>query len=234
MEPSHVDWEALFGVEGARWFHTGGIFVGLSDSTAEAALKAIHSARGHGTVVSYDLNYRPSLWRRHGGAGRAREVNLEILPLVDVLVGNEEDFELALGFHVEGTDANLTELDTERFGAMLARVAAAFPNLKMIATTLRAVRTATINDWSAACHVNGELLVAAGRRGLEVLDRVGGGDAFLSGFIYGLLTGQTVPRALELGVAHGALAMTTPGDTTMATLAEVEALTRGASPRILR
>ena len=233
MAPGEVDWDALF-ADGVRWFHTGGIFAGLSESAAEVAREARAAARRHGVIVSYDLNYRPSLWAGIGGQARAREVNGGLVGLVDVLLGNEEDFTAALGFEVEGTDATLTALDPTSFGRMIERVVAAFPNLGVVATTLRAATTATRNDWGAVCWADGVLYEATRRPDLEILDRVGGGDSFASGLIFGLLEGLPPALAVEYGAAHGALAMTTPGDTSMATRAEVEALMRGGGARIAR
>jgi 2-dehydro-3-deoxygluconokinase len=234
LRPGDVDWEQLFGREGVRWFHCGGIFAALSDTTALVAAEAMQAARRHGTVVSYDLNYRPSLWRAIGGQDRAREVNSGLAPLVDVMLGNEEDFSAALGFEVEGVDADLTTLDPERFGRMMRLVVGTYTDLCVVATTLRAVRSATRNDWSAACWAGDRLHTATSRPGVEILDRVGGGDSFASGLIYGLLSGFDIDTALEYGAAHGALAMTTPGDVSMATLVEVEALVRGAGARVQR
>jgi 2-dehydro-3-deoxygluconokinase len=234
LRPGDIDWDAIFGTAGARWFHTGGIFAGLSASTAEVAADAMAAARRHGVVVSYDLNYRPSLWAGIGGAAQARTVNRELVALVDVLLGNEEDFTAALGFEVEGLDPSLTALDPANFGRMIERVVGAYPQLSMVATTLRRATTASRNDWGAVCWADGTLHEATRREGLEILDRVGGGDSFASGLAYGLLRGLEPATALEYGAAHGALAMTTPGDTSMATLAEVEALMRGGGARIVR
>ena len=234
LRPGDVDWDTIFGTEGARWFHCGGIFAGLSDTTSLVAEEAMTAARRHGVIVSYDLNYRPSLWASIGGQARAREVNRSLVPLIDVMLGNEEDFTAALGFEVEGLDLVGGELDASRFGAMMAVVSEAFPGLQMVATTLRAASTASRNDWAAACFADGELLVSAPRPGLDILDRVGGGDSFASGLIYGLLAGHPPAVALEYGVAHGALAMTTPGDTSTATLADVEAVMRRAGARVVR
>jgi 2-dehydro-3-deoxygluconokinase len=234
LRPGDIDWDALFGEEGTRWFHTGGIFAALSDTTADVAAEAMAAAHRHGTIVSYDLNYRPSLWKGIGGQARAQEVNRTLAPLVDVMLGNEEDFTSALGFEVAGLDANLSALDPANFGRMMSAVTAAYPNLALVATTLRVARTASRNDWGAVCFADGELHVAAFREDLEILDRVGGGDSFASGLIYGLLAGFSPQRALDYGAAHGALAMTTPGDTSSATLAEVEAVVAGASARVVR
>jgi 2-dehydro-3-deoxygluconokinase len=235
LRPGDVDWEALFGQHGVRWFHTGGIFAGLSDTTAEVIEEAVVAARRHGTVVSYDLNYRPSLWKGIGGPERAQEVNRRLAAHLDVLIGNEEDFTACLGLEVEGLDENLTALDTSAFRRMIERATADFANLEVVATTLRAVHSATVNDWSAIAWSRAEgFAEATPRPGLEILDRVGGGDSFASGLVYGLLSGADLARAVELGAAHGALAMTTPGDTSTATLAEVEALVRGTGARVVR
>jgi len=234
LRPGDVDWDALLGGEGARWLHTGGIFAGLSETTAEVAREAMTAARRHGVVVSYDLNYRPSLWSGIGGAARAREVNRDLVGLVDVLLGNEEDFTAALGFEVEGADPALSALDPASFGRMIDRVVAAYPGLRVVATTLRAATTATRNDWGAVCWADGVLHEATRRADLEILDRVGGGDSFASGLIFGLLDGLPPEIAVEYGAAHGALAMTTPGDTSMATRAEVEQVMRGGGARIAR
>jgi 2-dehydro-3-deoxygluconokinase len=235
LRPGDVDWEHLFGTLGVRWLHTGGIFAALSDTTPEVVVEAVAAAKRHGTVVSYDLNYRPSLWKGIGGVERARAVNRRIAEHIDVMIGNEEDFTACLGLEVEGADENLANLDTGSFRAMIERAAAEFPNFAVIATTLRTVRSATVNDWSAiAWSRESGFVEATPRPGLEILDRVGGGDSFASGLFYGLLELGDLGRAVEYGAAHGALAMTTPGDTSTATLAEVEELVRGASARIQR
>jgi 2-dehydro-3-deoxygluconokinase len=234
LKPGDVDWEEIFGREGARWFHTGGIFAALSETTPLVAKEAMEAARRHGTVISYDLNYRPSLWKSIGGQKRAQEVNRQLAPLVDVMLGNEEDFTAALGFEVEGVDENLSGLDPENFRRMIETAVEAFANFSVVATTLRNAKTATVNDWGAVCYYDGRLYQAAARENLEILDRVGGGDSFASGLIYGFLTGQGPQWAVECGAAHGALAMTTPGDTTMATLAEVERVMKGGSARVTR
>jgi len=218
-----------------RWFHTGGIFAGLSDTTPEVIEEAVAAASRHGTVVSYDLNYRPSLWKALGGAERAREVNRRLASHIDVMLGNEEDFTACLGLEVAGVDDNLIELDTASFRTMIEQASAAFPNFEVVATTLRAVRSATVNDWSAIAWSRGSGFVeATPRPGLEILDRVGGGDSFASGLIYGLLEHDDLQTAVEYGAAHGALAMTTPGDTSTASLAEVQALVAGAGARVNR
>ncbi len=234
MKPGDVDWDELFGAQGVRWLHTGGIFAALSESAADLAEEAVSAARRHRTVVSYDLNYRPSLWKSIGGKARAQEVNRRIARHVDVMIGNEEDFTACLGFEVEGVDSSLSDLQADKFRAMIERAVAAFPNFRVAATTLRAVRTATINDWSALCWADRGFHHSMEFPGLEILDRVGGGDSFASGLIYGFLTGQDPQRAVDLGAAHGALAMTTPGDTSMATLKEVEGIVSGAGARVVR
>ena len=235
LKPGDIDWSEIFGRQGARWFHTGGIFAALSESSAEVALEAVQAAHRYGTVVSYDLNYRPSLWKSIGGQAKAQEVNKELAKHVDVMIGNEEDFTAALGFEIEGTDENLTELPVEAFGRMISQVSAAYPNFSVIATTLRAVRSATVNDWGAiAWSKESGLVEATNRPGLEILDRVGGGDSFASGLVYGLLTGLPLREAVNIGAAHGALAMTTPGDTSMATAKEVMKLAGGGSARVDR
>jgi 2-dehydro-3-deoxygluconokinase len=234
LEPGDIDWDVVFGKEGARWFHTGGIFAALSETTPAVAREAMEAARRHGTMVSYDLNYRPSLWKSIGGHERAQEVNRQLAALVDVMLGNEEDFTAALGFEVEGVDENLSGLDPENFRKMIERAVKEFPNFTVVATTLRNARTATINDWGAVCYQGGRLYQAANREGLEILDRVGGGDSFASGLIYGFLAGKGPQWAVDCGAAHGALAMTTPGDTTMVTLAEVERVMKGGGARVAR
>jgi 2-dehydro-3-deoxygluconokinase len=234
LKPGDIDWEKIFGEEGARWFHTGGIFCALSETTPEVAREAMESAKRHGTIVSYDLNYRDSLWRDIGGAARARKVNRELAPLIDCMLGNEEDFTAALGFEVEGLDEHHAKLDVRNFQKMIERAIQEFPNFKIVATTLRNAKTATINDWGAVCLCDGELYQAPTREDLEVFDRIGGGDSFASGLIYGFLTGKGPQWAVECGAAHGALAMTTPGDTTMATLSEVEKVMKGGTARVDR
>jgi 2-dehydro-3-deoxygluconokinase len=235
LRPDQIDFDRLFGEVGVRWLHTGGIYAALSEQSAETALAAVRAAKKYGTAVSCDLNYRPSLWKAIGGQERSREVNRELARHVDVLIGNEEDFTAPLGFEVEGVDEHLATLPIEGFRAMIDQVAATYPNLAVIAVTLRTVRSASINDWGAVAWSNNTGLVqAAHRSGLEIFDRVGGGDSFASGLIYGLLSGQSLARSVELGAAHGALAMTTPGDTSMVTAAEVLKLASGGNARVDR
>ena len=234
LRPGDIDWEQIFAREGARWFHTGGIFCALSETTPAVAREAMEAAQRHGAIVSYDLNYRESLWKSIGGQARAREVNRELAPFVDVMIGNEEDFTAALGFAVEGLDEHHSKLDVGNFRKMIERAVAEFPNFGVVATTLRNARTATLNDWGAVCYTGGELYQAPTRESLEIFDRVGGGDSFASGLIYGFLTGRGPQWAVDCGAAHGALAMTTPGDTTMASLTEVERAMKGGGARVAR
>ena len=234
LRAGEIDWDKIFGKEGARWFHTGGIFCALSETTPAVAREAMEAARKHGTIISYDLNYRDSLWRSIGGQKRAVEVNRELAPLVDVMIGNEEDFTAALGFQVEGVDEHHSKLDVGNFRRMIEKAVAEFPNFKVVGTTLRNAKTASINDWGAVCYANGGFYEAPVRENLEIFDRVGGGDSFASGLIYGFLTERGPQWAVECGAAHGALAMTTPGDTTMATLAEVERVMKRGTARVDR
>lgn len=228
-----IDWDQIFGSYGARWFHTGGIFCALSETTPEVALEAMKAAKRHGVIVSYDLNYRDSLWKEIGGKKKAQEVNRAIAPFVDVMLGNEEDFSAALGFEVEGVDENIADFKTESFKTMIRKVVEKFP-FQVVATTLRKASTASRNDWGAICYMDGEFYEARTRPDLEIYDRVGGGDSFASGLIHGFLAQRGPQFAVECGAAHGALAMTTPGDTTMATASEVERVMKGSTARVLR
>lgn len=233
LKPGEVDWESIFGSVGARWLHTGGIFCALSATTPEVAIEAMQVARKHGVVVSYDLNYRESLWKANGGQKRAQEVNRKIAPYVDVMIGNEEDFSAALGFEVPGVDQHMTSFAIDGFKKMIETVVQQYP-FQVVATTLRKAKTATKNDWGAICFYEGSFFQATERENIEIMDRVGGGDSFASGLIYGFLSGKDAKWAVECGAAHGALAMTTPGDTSMVTLAEVTRLMKGAGARIER
>ena len=234
LKVGDIDWENIFGELGVRWFHTGGIFAALSETTADVIIEAVKVAKKYGTMISYDLNYRPSLWMDIGGKAKAQEVNREIAKYIDVMIGNEEDFTASLGLEVEGNDENLKTLNIDGYKKMITKAAAEYPNFKVIASTLRTVHTATVNDWSAIVWTSGNMYKAKDYKELEIFDRVGGGDSFASGLIYGLLTTQNPEIAVEYGAAHGALAMTTPGDTTMARCKEVEALMKGAGARVQR
>lgn len=234
MKPGEFDWDHLFGKLGVRWLHTGGIYAALSESTAEVVIEAATAARRHGTIVSYDLNYRPSLWKSIGGQAKAQEVNRRLAPLIDVMIGNEEDFTACLGFEVEGVSEEVTNVQKAAFQKMLETAIATYPNFKAVATTLREVHTASVNDWEAIAWYAGSFHESRQYEGLWILDRVGGGDSFASGFVYGLISTGDAQKAVEYGAAHGALAMTTPGDTSMATLAEVEKLMAGGSARVVR
>jgi 2-dehydro-3-deoxygluconokinase len=216
-----------------RWFHTGGIFCALSASTPAVAIEAMRAARENGVIVSYDLNYRDSLWNSYGGKKQAQQINRQLATYVDVMLGNEEDFSAALGYDVQGVGDEFSNLASETFQAMIEVVLKDFP-FQVVATTLRKATSATRNDWGAICYCDSKFYEATRRNDLEIYDRVGGGDSFASGLIYGFLAGKGPQWAVECGAAHGALAMTTPGDTTMATLKEVEQVMKGAGARIVR
>jgi len=234
IKPGEIDWEKVFSKDGARWFHTGGIFCALSETAPLVAREAMEAAKRAGTIVSYDLNYRSSLWKAIGGKAKAQEVNRSLVPMIDVLFGNEEDFTAALGFSVAGLDEHHAKLDPANFRRMIEKVVQEFPGLAVVATTLRHAKTATLNDWGAVCYCDGHFYQAPTRENLEIYDRVGGGDSFASGLIYGFLSGKEPQWAVECGAAHGALAMTTPGDTSMATLQEVLQVMEGQTARIAR
>ncbi|MBI1290614.1 sugar kinase [bacterium] len=234
IKPGSIDWKRIFEVEGARLLHTGGIYAALSATTPEVALEAMKAAKAAGTVVSYDLNFRASLWKSHGGKARAQEVNRELARYVDVMIGNEEDFSACLGFEIDGENDDFSALDPASFKRMISRVLAEFPNIRAVATTLRNAKTATVNDWGAVLCLDGQFYEAHQRENLEIFDRVGGGDSFASGLLYGMLEGKSPADCVNYGAAHGALAMTTPGDTSMATLAEVEHVMRGGGARVQR
>jgi len=234
LKKGDIDWENIFGRDGSCWFHTGGIFAALSETTPDVIIEAVKTAKKHGTIVSYDLNYRKSLWQDIGGQKKARQVNLAIAPYVDVMLGNEEDFTAALGFEVKEMDKGYSKLDPANFKMMIAEVVKEFGNLKVVATTLRNAKTASVNDWGAIIYTSGEFYEAILRPDLEIYDRVGGGDSFASGLIYGLMEGKSPVEAVNYGAAHGALAMTTPGDTTTASLREVEKVMGGGGARVDR
>lgn len=232
--PEDFDFDYIFGELGVKWLHTGGIYAALSEQASRTVIEAIKTAKKYGTLVSYDLNYRPSMWSAIGGQAKAQEVNREIASHVDVMIGNEEDFTACLGFQIEGQDASLKELNVDGYKKMIETAVQTYPNFKAVATTLRTVKTATVNDWSALCWADGQIHKARDYQNLEILDRVGGGDSFASGLIYGLMTTGDAALAVNYGAAHGALAMTTPGDTTMASKDEVEAIMGGAGARVQR
>jgi 2-dehydro-3-deoxygluconokinase len=234
LKPGDIDWNHIFGKVGTRWFHTGGIFAALSETTAALTIEAVTAAKKHGTIVSYDLNYRPSLWKSIGGQAKAREVNCEIAKYVDVMIGNEEDFTASLGFEVEGVDHAISMIETDAFRKMIEKAVKEYPNFKVAATTLRRVITATKNDWSAICWHDGMFYDSRQYPELEILDRVGGGDSFASGLAFGFLEFNCPQKAVDYGAAHGALASTTPGDTSMATRAEVEKQIKGGGARVVR
>lgn len=234
MCPDTFDWDYIFGTLGVRWLHTGGIFAALSATASETLITAVKSAKKYGTIVSYDLNYRPSMWKEQGGLDRAREVNREIARYVDVMIGNEEDFTACLGIEIEGNDEKLSHLNISGYEKMISRLVELYPNISVVATTLRGVKTATVNDWEAICWYDGKMYRSHKYADLEIFDRVGGGDGFASGFVYGMLETGDPQTAVEYGAAHGALAMTTPGDTSMASLNEVRNLANGGSARVIR
>jgi len=234
MKKGQIDWEEIFGHLGSRWFHTGGIFAALSTSTPDVIEEAMQIAKKHGTIISYDLNYRPSLWKSNGGKEKAIKVNRALAKYVDVMLGNEEDFSAALGFEVRDLDNHFSQLNVDRFKAMIKQVTEEYPNFKVVATTLRTVKTATINSWGAICWSDGSFFEPELREDLEIFDRVGGGDSFASGLIYGLMETSDPQKAVDYGAAHGALTMTTPGDTSMASKEEVERLVGGGVARVIR
>jgi 2-dehydro-3-deoxygluconokinase len=229
-----VNWDKLFGEEGVRWFHTGGIFAALAPNTSEVVIEAVQAAKKHGTIVAYDLNYRGQLWKSQGGKAGAQKINREIAKYVDVMIGNEEDFTACLGFEVEGMDEHISKIDPANFKKMIATAVKEFPNFKVAATTLRNAKTASVNDWGAVIWAGGNFYEAPMRNGLEIYDRVGGGDGFASGLAYGFMEGKGPQAAVEYGAAHGALAMSTPGDTSMVNYKEVEAIMKGKGARVIR
>ena len=231
LKPGDFDWDAIF-AGGVRWFHSGGIFAALSETTPELVVEAMKAAKAAGAITSFDLNYRAKLWNILGGNDRAVEVLGRIVEHVDVLVGNEEDLQLGLG--VSGPDVEkASKLDTSAFESMIDKVIEKYPHIKVLATTLREVHSTNRHSWSAVAWIDGKL-VQAPTAELDVIDRVGGGDGYASGFIYALLNGKSPEEAVRLGWAHGALLTTFPGDTTMATVDQVEAFAAGGSARIQR
>lgn len=234
LKKGEIDWDRIFGKDGVRWFHTGGIFAALSETTPGVVIEAVTTAKKYGTIVSYDLNYRPSLWKSIGGKEKAQEVNRAIAPYIDVMMGNEEDFTACLGLEVPGLDEHISKLDPSNFKKMILKAVEQFPNFKAVATTLRNAKTASVNDWGAILYTEGQFYEATLRENLEIYDRVGGGDSFASGLIYGLMEGKSGDLAVNYGAAHGALAMTTSGDTTTANLTEVEKVMKGGTARVDR
>jgi 2-dehydro-3-deoxygluconokinase len=231
LKPGDFDWKGIFG-KGVRWFHSGGIFAALSNTTSELIVEGMQAAKEHGAVTSFDLNYRAKLWSTIGGAAKGQEMIRKIVQHVDMLVGNEEDLQKGLG--IEGQDVeHKSDLDPEAFFTMIERAVEKFPNVKMVATTLREVKSTNRHEWAAVLWYDGKRYVSPTMQ-LDVIDRIGGGDGFASGLIYGMLKGKDPEQSLRLGWAHGALITTFPGDTTMARLPEVEALAKGVSARVQR
>jgi len=231
LKPGDFDWNAIFAA-GVRWFHSGGIFAALSETTAELIIEGMQAAKAAGAVVSFDLNFREKLWKISGGQDRAVSVIGRIVKNVDVLLGNEEDLQKGLGMPGPEVAAK-SKLDPSAFFETIDRVVEKHPQVKIVATTLREVHSTNRHNWGAVAWINGRTHVAPACE-LHVLDRVGGGDGFASGFIYGILTGESPEEAIKLGWAHGALLTTFPGDTTMATLEQVRAFAKGGSARIQR
>lgn len=230
MKPGDVDWQRIFVQRGVRWFHTGGIFAALSDSCAQVAYDAMKAAHESGTIVSYDLNFRSKLW----SSTKAIEVTKRLMPLIDVLIGNEEDFQKVLGFEVEGTDESLKSLPVQGYKRMVEKVVQSYPTVSAVGTTLREVVSGLVNNWSAIMYCDGAFYESRKYENLEIEDRVGGGDGFCSGFIYGLLHNMHPQECVELGAAHGALLQSTRGDTSMVTLEEVMYVMKGGTARIKR
>ena len=230
MEPGDVDWHELFHKRGVRWFHTGGIFSALSEGTRKVVAEAVQAANEAGTIVSYDLNFRSKLWTSE----QAIETTKPLVPYIDCLIGNEEDFQKVLGYEVQGVDVDKGEIDTSAFKSMVDRVVADYPNIKVVGTTLRGVKTALVNDWSAIMWHNGTFYDGPSFPNLEIEDRVGGGDGFASGFAFGFLAGMEPQECVDLGVAHGALLMSTRGDTSQINLEELNRIAAGGSARIIR
>ncbi len=230
LKPGDVDWKKLFKDQGVRWFHTGGIFSALSDGTRQIVAEAVKAAHEAGTIVSYDLNFRSKLW----DSKTAIATTKPLVPYIDCLIGNEEDFQQVLGYEVKGVDVEKGEIDTTAFKDMVNRVVKDFPNIKVVGTTLRGVKTALVNDWSAIMWHAGQFYDGIEFADLEIEDRVGGGDGFASGFTFGFLTGKQPQECVNLGVAHGAMLMSTRGDTSQITLKELQHVAGGGSARIVR
>lgn len=231
LKPGDFDWPGIFAA-GVRWFHSGGIFAALSETTSECIVEAMQAAKASGAVTSFDLNYRAKLWASIGGDKKGQEVIRKIVQHVDCLIGNEEDLQKGLGIEGQDVEKN-SKLDPANFFQMIERVVQQYPHIKLVATTLREVHSTNRHDWAAVLWLDGQTFVSP-TMSLDVVDRIGGGDGFAAGLIYGLLTGQAPEQALRLGWAHGALLTTYPGDTTMAKLSEVEALAKGGSARVQR
>ena len=230
LQPGEINWNRLFREQGVRWLHTGGIFSSLSESTRQVVAEAVKAAHDAGTIVSYDLNFRSKLWSSKDAIATTKP----LVPYIDCLIGNEEDFQKVLGYEVEGVDVEKGELDTSAFKNMVNKVVRDFPNVKVVGTTLRGVKSALINDWSAILWTGGKFYDGPNFENLEIEDRVGGGDGFASGFAYGFLTGRSPQECVNLGVAHGALLMSTRGDTSQITLEEPLHTAGGGSARIKR
>lgn len=230
MKPGDVDWKRVFGRRKVRWFHTGGIFTALSDSCADVAYESMKTAHKAGAVVSYDLNFRSKLW----SSKKAIEATKKLIPYIDVLIGNEEDFQKVLGFQVEGADDSLKQLPIEGYKKMVRQVVKTYPHIQAVGTTLREVVSGLVNHWSAIVYYDGTFYESRRYENLEVEDRVGGGDGFCSGFIYAILHGLSPQECVEMGAAHGALLQSTRGDTSMVTMEEIKHVMGGGSARIRR
>lgn len=230
MKPGMIDFNAIFRDQGVRWLHTGGIFTALSEGCAAACNEALRAAHDAGTITSYDLNFRSKLW----SAQKAQQVTKELVPHVDCLIGNEEDFQKVLGFDVEGVDEHMSALDTRAYKKMVEKVVKAYPNVKVVGTTLREVKSGLVNNWSAILWAEGQFYESRRYPDLEIEDRVGGGDGFSSGFAYGFLNGKSPQECVDLGAAHGALLQTTRGDTSQIDLEDLMHVFKGGSARIKR
>jgi 2-dehydro-3-deoxygluconokinase len=230
MKPGEVDWKRIFGKRKSRWFHTGGVFTALSDDCAEVARESMKAAHDTGTIVSYDLNFRSKLW----SSKRAIEVTKTLIPYIDILIGNEEDFQKVLGFTVEGTDEQFKKLPIDGYKSMVSKIVKTYPNILGVGTTLREVVSGLVNNWSAIVYYEGKFYESRKYDNLEIEDRVGGGDGFCSGFIYGLMHDMSLKQCVDMGAAHGALLQSTRGDTSMVTMDEVRHVMDGGTARIKR